>query len=237
MALPPSPPRIPGEGALVGCPGGAEDDPRGEHRVRDALAAKAAAVPKGKAKGKAKAKTIIGPIGPIEPIGPIGPGPAPPPVEPLDPALPPVGGGDSDSDEILIAASSSKAPPPVKAKAVAKAALRFKRSDRFIPAIGGLTSGQALFDDYAPFGNWRFKCPQACACERTLGLGPRNTKHGVLEPLAFLHVWALTPAHPTRGHVKTAPDPAVVRKFLDDHRDELQVMYDHFPHPAAPPPE
>ena len=240
LAFPPSPPGdIPiGEG-LEGGPGeeGGEHDPRGGFRAAAVVAKKAAALdvkqpPKAKAKGKAISSASSSSKGPL---------PAPPPLLPPPPApIPPgpvVGGGDSsDSDDIRIAPASSKPPPPLPGGEGERAAVVRGPRKKFIPAIGG--AGEAHFHDYtqpggAQYGNWRFRCAQACRCIRTLGLGVRNTsKHGVLEPIAFLHVWAVTPVDPAKGHIKTNPSPAAVDRFFADHEPELQEMFDWFTAPA-----
>ena len=108
----------------------------------------------------------------------------------------------------------------------------------YIPAIGG---GHACFREYTAPGalagtafaragcdNWMFKCPHHHNCFRTMGLGPTNTRRGVLEPLAFLHVWRDTPPDPEKGHRKTPVDDALVERFLNENRAALQAMQDHF---------
>ena len=239
IAFPTSPPRDIGIGAgLTGCPGGSEDDPRGEYRAAAIVPKKAAAPnvkqpPEAKAKGKAISSASSSSKGPL---------PLPPPLVPPPPAPTPpgggAGGGDSDSsNDIKIAASISKSPPPpprVKAKGMGGGIRRSARD--YIVGIGG--AGQACFHncikaDGSSYENWRFRCAQPCNCERTMGLGARNiARHGVLEPLAFLHVWALMPPDAEKGHVKTHPTAAQVAAFLTDNRAQLQEIYDYFIPPA-----
>ena len=219
---------------------GHDDDPRGLLRIADAKAKVAAAVapkcPKGKpvaalvavgakpppasktgkGKGKGKAKAKPGP--------PPAPAPGPPPSPPSSP------------DDFVIAkagsSSSSKAaaPPPVP-----PAGVRRPKKDRkslFLPAIGG---GSVFYEEYREFGfgrlykNWIFDCPHhGSACQRTIGVIPKNIQqHGILEPLAYLHVWRdLVPG--PRGHRLTHADPADVASFYTDHQDELEQLADRF---------
>ena len=102
----------------------------------------------------------------------------------------------------------------------------------FIRAIGG---GRAVYKDHVPgdpsrnaYSNWMFECPHHDKCYRTMGLGPRNTMRGDLEPLAFFHVWRDTPPDPILGHRKTPVDDAAVERFLNENRDALLLMKDHF---------
>ena len=94
IAFPTSPPRDIGIGAgLTGCPGGSEDDPRGEYRAA-AIVPKAAAPdvkqpPKAKAKGKAISSASSSSKGPL---------PLPPPLVPPPPAPTPPGGGAGGGD-------------------------------------------------------------------------------------------------------------------------------------------
>ena len=155
-------------------------------------------------------------------------------------------GSESDDGEIHLfppERKSAPAPPPAKAKAKAKAkgVGRGPRGDPrpFIPAIGG---GEVFFEDYVPgegrrgYANWIFRCPHHHGCQRTMGMGPRNTTpHGELQPLAYLHIWRDTPVDPAKRNHRTADIPPArfheVPTFLEEHRDELQALLDHFTAP------
>ena len=165
-------------------------------------------------------------------------GKAGPPPKPIVP--PP--GSESDDGEVHIFPPKPKgapAPPPAKAKA--KGVARGPRGDPrpFIPAIG---SGEVFYQDYVPgdggrrYANWIFRCPHHEGCQKTMGMGPRNTTpHGELQPLAYLHIWRDTPIDPTKRNHRTTEIPPErfheVPTFLEDHRDELQALLDHFTAP------
>ena len=209
-----------GAAASIPVTGGGDDlgpeeaDPRGGAKaLLSGASAPAKAAPKAVGpKAVAKAKTVAAPS--VEPGSSID---AP-------------GGGDDDDVEVVV--------PLFKGKGSAKGDRpRRRKRELYIPAIGG---GEAFFDEYkAPssdiikrkvYDNWNMLCPHHPDCERTMGLGPRNTRHGHLEPLAFLHVWKDMAPGPG-GHRKTSPDPEAVLRFLNEHRDELAAMHTHFETP------
>ena len=49
-----------------------------------------------------------------------------------------------------------------------------------------------------------------------------------LEPLAFLHAWRDCKIDKEKGHRKSSPTEAEVRKFYTDHYRELEAIKDLF---------
>lgn len=229
---------VPKKARSVAPPAVGEDDPRGLLRIADAKAKVAAVAPKspkgkpgaalvavgakpppaskkGKGKGKGKAKA------------PPGPPPAPVPGPPPSPPSP---------DDFLVAkaasSSSSKAaaaaPPPAPPAGVR----RPKTKREFLPAIGG---GGVFYREHRDFGfgklykNWIFDCPHhGTACQRTMGVVSKNIEnHGILEPLAYLHVWRDLVPGPD-GHRLTNADPADVAAFYTRHQEELEQLAERF---------
>ena len=226
---------------------GGDEDPRGLLRIADAAKApvgaglapphvspkglakgKHAAVPafgpepppeakhhgkgKGKGKGKAKAPALV--------LPPPAPAAAPPPAPP-------------SPDFVLVApaassSSSSKAAAPPAPAAVAR---RKPQKKDYKPAIG---RGEVFYQEYREFGfgklykNWIFKCPHHDGCHRTMGVISKNTgARGILEPLAYLHVWRdVVPSD--KSHRLTDAEPADVVKFFDDHEIELEDLGELF---------
>ena len=128
--------------------------------------------------------------------------------------------------------------PPPKAAATPAVADDFAR----MPAIDAIGPGKALYKEYrdphtlALYRNWRFFCPHkgpghGAGCMRTVGVIPKNTRWGELEPIAYLHAWRDTPPDLAKGHRKTPPPKAKVKAFLDAHTPQLQAMRDHFATP------
>ena len=166
---------------------------------------------KGKGKGKAKA--------------PPGPPPAPVPGPPPSPPSP-------DDFVVAKAASSSSskaaAPPPAPPAGVK----RPRKKREFLPAIGG---GGVFYREHRDFGfgklykNWIFDCPHhGTACQRTMGVVSKNIEnHGILEPLAYLHVSRDLVPGPL-GHRHTHADPADVASFYTAHQDELEQLAEQF---------
>ena len=229
------PPHPVAKGAIAWFPLGPDEeteegdpsDPRGLHRAADteiaAKTAKAKAPPKAKSSSSgAKAKA---------------PPQKPPPAPKAAPPLPPRSPSSSESGRIPAkgVGAIAIAPPPPKAKAAAAA----DEADR-VGAIDAIGGGKALYKEYMDphtakmYCNWRFYCPHKGlpghppGCMRTLGVIPKHTSLGVLEPIAFLHVWRDTPADLAKGHRKTPPPKAAVKAFLEEHRAKLQRMQDHF---------
>ena len=227
---------VPKKARSVAPPAGGEDDPRGLLTIADAKAKVAAVAPKGpkgkpgaalvavgakpppaykkgKGKGKGKAKA------------PPGPPPAPVPGPPPSPPSP-------DDFVVAKAASSSSskaaAPPPAPPAGVR----RPRKKREFLPAIGG---GGAFYEEHRDFGfgklykNWIFDCPHhGGVCQRTMGVVPKNIEsHGILEPLAYLHVWRDLVPGPD-GHRHTHADPAVVAAFYTRHQEELEQLAERF---------
>ena len=99
-------------------------------------------------------------------------------------------------------------------------------------AIG---SGRCHFQEYVQpsghvYANWMMECPHHHNCHRVRGLGKNNIKNGLLEPLAFLHVWKETPPG-ALGHRPTPPDPVEVLAFLREHKAELEAIFGVFATP------
>lgn len=203
---------------------GGDDDPRGLLRIADAKAP-----PAKRASGKGKAKAPSSSTGSKAKSSSRAPSPSALPPPPPKSAPPPV--HDSDDDMVLPASSSSAAKATPMA---AGPSSRMREGREFKAAIGG---GQVVYKEYNNFAigtsyrNWIFKCnkcPVAESCQRTMGLGPRNTsRHGSLEPLAYLHAWRDTPPGP-QGHRKTNPKAPAVTQFFNDNRAELQALEDIF---------
>ena len=172
---------------------------------------------KGKGKGRGKADAIA--------LPPPLPGPPPAPPVPEDDFVIVVPKASSSSS------SKAAAPPPAKPKGVR----RDGRKKDFKPAIGG---GGVFYDEYEDgFGkvykNWTFQCPHH-GCQRTMGVVPRNIKpHGILQPLAYLHVWRDLEPGPD-GHRLTDASPADVTKFFKDHELELENLGELFGIPKPP---
>ena len=142
-----------------------------------------------------------------------------------------------------VGASGSLTITPAKAKAAAKGVVKgrakatsrraLKKRELAVPAIGG---GDVLYELYKaplrvePYGNWTMYCPHHDDCERTCGVVPRNTKKLKcdLEPLAFLHAWRDCEVDPEKGHRKSPVKDEAVRKFYNEHKDELMALRDMF---------
>ena len=200
---------------------GGDDDPRGESRPALSDAPAKAAAPMAPPKAKAPSK-------------------APAPKAPPKAKAPTAKAGGASSSSGLGGAASAPdefvlvAAPKPHAKGRAG---RVRRDARpFIPAIGG---GEIYFDEYAgpassgakAFNNWIFKCPHHAGCQRVMGDGIKNTsRHGHLEPIAFLHVWRDTPPGEKR-HRLTDPLPEDVDNFHDAHKEELQALWEMFATP------
>ena len=153
---------------------------------------------------------------------------------------------ESGSDEDYAIPGPAPPPPPAAPKM-----LRMPKKKRKLPkkipvsAILGATEdpGEVVYDEWAPvdehkprYRNWTMTCPhhRSDGCQRTLGLGLTNTgTHGLLEPLAFLHVWRDTPADPSRGHRKTPVPAAAVHAYFREHEAELNELAEKFGAPTG----
>ena len=160
----------------------------------------------------------------VEPL-PLPPPLPPPPEDPPAPLppLPPVG------DAPLLASDSDAEPEP--------AAKRRRKKDELAPWYDGLEGARVQYDEPVVKGvvyrNYTITC-LACRghdeCYKTKGALPSTTKaDGVLEPLAFLHAWRHCPwptprASPT--HRRENPTAADVGRYVEEHRAELQAVYD-----------
>jgi len=242
-------PRLVAKGAVLG-PVGPHDeiddgdplDPRGGLRAADdervAQAAKAKA---GAGEGLGAKSSSSGFWAKAPPPKP----PAPKAAPPLPPPSPQSSSSDSGDTRMIpaksvgaVAIAPPVPPPPPKAKAAAAGAIDAGAKD----AIGG---GKALYKEYRDphtaklYCNWRFYCPykgtpgHPPGCMRTVGVIPKNTRLGQLEPIAFLHVWRDTPPNIAKygSHRKTPPPPAKVKAFLETHYAELQELFHQFSTP------
>lgn len=211
---------------------GDDDDPRGllrleatpvvprppkRQRSKKSKAASSGSKSKPSSKSSPGARALSKSVG----APPVPPGPGPGPVS-----------GSDDDAGFMLPASVPTAPPRKKTTGVTP---KEERSDRlYVPAIGG---GEVVFSEYVDkmsgkaYRNWIFKCnkcPKPEKCQRTMGLGPRNTARlGDIEPLVFLHVWRDTPPGP-QGHRKTQPSSEAVTAFYEAHRQELEALHGLF---------
>lgn len=228
---------------------GGEEDPRGVLRIEADAKAKAKAgaghvalvvAPKGKATAKHVAVLVAPKAGLAPPPKPKakgkgkgkGRGKAEALALPLPPPSPPPAPPSPDNIVIVPAASSSSSSKAAAPPAPAAGVRRPGKKKPFIPTSIG--EGEVVYEEYREFGfgklyrNWIFKCPHHHGCERTVGVIPRNIEeHGILEPLALLHVWRDVPPGP-RGHRLTNPTAAAVAAFYGEHQDELETLGDLF---------
>ena len=168
--------------------------------------------------------------------------PRAPPPKPSGPPLP-----SPPSPEFLVGGSSSlsesKAAPKAKAASKAAAAKAKSRGGKvLVPAVG---EGFVYYDEYRaplklePTGNWAFHCKrEGCPkdCKRTLGVVRRNMRllDHELEPLAFLHAWRDCTIDPKKGHRKSHPTDEAVKRYFEEHLDELEALAAVFGLPNTP---
>jgi len=96
-------------------------------------------------------------------------------------------------------------------------------------SVGGIIV--TFHDYYTPAGRHEPHWVMGCAahrngqCSKRKGALPKNERrHGVIEPLAFLHAWheVAGPTKPTiKSHALETPTPAAVDAFAMAHREEL----------------
>ena len=154
------------------------------------------------------------------------PPPPAPPREPSPPPLPPPRGPSPAVHDDDVLGDDPAAPAARRGK-------RRKRDDApdFIDGIGGFL---VKYDEYRLpatgelYKNWIIKCKQVghrsdCGRSRKC-IEPHMRNYGVVEPIAFLHVWAALVPRPDSTHAKTTPTDAQVAAFVHDHNTELQEL-------------
>ena len=74
--------------------------------------------------------------------------------------------------------------------------------------------------------NWQIKCPQhvKCAPKKKHVSKASTSTFGPIQPLAFLHAWALGPTQPGKTHTASEPSDADVAAMATDHREELEEV-------------
>ena len=98
-------------------------------------------------------------------------------------------------------------------------------------SVGGIMV--RFWDYYSPAGrhepNWTMtceKCPKPCVKRRGATVAYER-RHGIIEPLAFLHAWHEV-EHPSKpgiaSHALETPTPAAVDAFALAHADELKEV-------------
>ena len=193
-----------------------DDDPRGASRSVGV-----------QAKAKAKAIASVPAGGSVVASGGASSSSGPPAAVPL-----PAPGGDIEME--IHGGPGGPAIPK------APAAMRGRRQGpqkKPVSAIGAGDPGTVRYEDHVKrdgtvYSNWQMICPhhRDIKCVRTLGLGPTNTRrHGPLQPLAFLHVWRDLPPGED-GHRKTDPTQAQVTAYFNEHKSELEGIWEQFDH-------
>jgi len=106
-----------------------------------------------------------------------------------------------------------------------------KRKDK-TPWVDGIGGVKVYFDPYVsargvPEPNWQALCERHLpgTCKKRRGCTKEFEKHhGIIEPLAFVHVWE-SMAWPTKPgvptHAREMPSQAAVDRFVAEHHDEL----------------
>ena len=156
-------------------------------------------------------------------VEPAAPGPveqAPPPelVEPaapelVEPAAP--GPAEAPEDEIVCVPC---------AKAMPSASTR-----RQLNWKAALWGGSLCYDEYlqngAMYKNWKFKCDRhGGLCVKTKG-AQFTSRHGTVEPLAFLHAWREVAPTAGKTHAQMNPSHAEVAEIYDVFSEELQALH------------
>ena len=80
------------------------------------------------------------------------------------------------------------------------------------------------------YTSWICECPHHQGCQKKRVISARSTsRHGSLEPLAYVLAWKDTPPAPGKSHVATLPSQESVDEIINLHRDALQACRDRFP--------
>ena len=103
------------------------------------------------------------------------------------------------------------------------------------PGVPGLEGSRVTFKDYDPkkqqgttYPNFHLHCPlHGGTCGKTRGRKFVKLR-GQLEPLAYLHAW-IHSSQEGKSHPQTNPTDEQVIAYHDDHRQELQQVWDRIP--------
>ena len=154
--------------------------------------------------------------------------PPPVPLPPAPPPLPPAPPPDPVEEPVF-----ASQPDPVDEPRPRK-----RKRDVPPPEFEGLDGATVTYDGEAeikgePYRNYWITCPpergHPPGCMKTKGITAANTRMGELEPLAFLHAWRSCPFPSKPGvptHRRENPTPSDVKRYLEEHNDELRALYD-----------
>ena len=99
------------------------------------------------------------------------------------------------------------------------------------PSIGGLIV--RFWDYYSPAGkhepNWTMKCDKCLGgrrgCHKRKGASVETeSRHGIIEPLAFLRAWHAMVPRDDQTHASINPTQEDVDRFAVAHADELLAV-------------